>query len=233
MPHLDDLLDLLEAARDDRALKSALRGYATRIGFDRFAFLDVQGRDTSALSNYPEDWQTLYLKNGYATIDPVVASAKRTMRITSWSADHHPFLRHSTEWSFFGEAVEFGLRSGLSIPVRTGFGRTAILTFASGRPTPVYLEHLDQYRVRTAVAFLHLTLGRRAEMKTRSPDVDLTPRETLCLTWASHGKAMKGTAEILGISERSVRFYLDAAREKLGADNVTHAVRIAVERRLI
>ena len=70
-------------------------------------------------------------------------------------------------------------------------------------------------------------------MKTRSPDVDLTPRETLCLTWASHGKAMKGTAEILGISERSVRFYLDAAREKLGAGNVAHAVRIAVERGLI
>ena len=233
MPHLDDLLDLLEAARDDRALKGALRGYATRIGFDRFAFLDVRGQDTSALSNYPEDWQTHYLKNGYAAIDPVVASAKRTMRITPWSADRHPFLRHSAEWSFFGEAVEFGLRSGLSIPVKTGFGRTAILTFASGGPTPNDLGRLDQYRVRTAVAFLHLTLGRRAEMQMRSPDIDLTPREILCLTWASLGKTMKGTAEILGISERTVRFYLEAAREKLGAGNITHAVRIAVERRLI
>lgn len=173
------------------------------------------------------------MKHSYAAIDPVIANAKRTMRITPRSADRHLFLRHSAEWSFFGEAVEFGLRSGLSIPVKTGFGRTAILTVASGGPTPNVLGRLDQYRVRTAVAFLHLTLGRRAEMQLLSPDVDLTPRETLCLTWASLGKTMKGTADILGISERTVRFYLEAAREKLSAGNITHAVRVAVERRLI
>lgn len=44
---------------------------------------------------------------------------------------------------------------------------------------------------------------------------------------------MSETADLLGIAERSVRFYLEAARDKLGARNITHAVRMAVEQGLI
>jgi LuxR family transcriptional regulator, activator of conjugal transfer of Ti plasmids len=44
---------------------------------------------------------------------------------------------------------------------------------------------------------------------------------------------MAETASMLGIAENTVRFYLVQARDKLGASNITHAVRIAVEHDLI
>jgi LuxR family transcriptional activator of conjugal transfer of Ti plasmids len=47
------------------------------------------------------------------------------------------------------------------------------------------------------------------------------------------GKTMDEIADLLGISERAVRFYVKGARDRLGATNTTHAVRLAVEQNLI
>jgi DNA-binding CsgD family transcriptional regulator len=47
------------------------------------------------------------------------------------------------------------------------------------------------------------------------------------------GKTTDDIADLLGISERAVRFYMKGARDRLGATNTTHAVRIAVEKGLI
>lgn len=55
----------------------------------------------------------------------------------------------------------------------------------------------------------------------------LSAREHDCLTWAAKGKTYAEIGAILGISFASVKNYLDAARYKLHAANVTHAVAIA------
>lgn len=88
-------------------------------------------------------------------------------------------------------------------------------------------------RALTATAFLHMKLAEFGGAILSGFKQDLTPRETLCLTWASLGRSMKDTAALLGITERTVRFYLDEAKEKLGARDIKHAIRIAVENGLI
>lgn len=88
-------------------------------------------------------------------------------------------------------------------------------------------------RALTATAFLHMKLAEFSGADLSGFKQDLTPRETLCLTWASLGRSMKDTAALLGITERTVRFYLDEAKEKLGARDIKHAIRIAVENGLI
>ena len=42
--------------------------------------------------------------------------------------------------------------------------------------------------------------------------------------WTSEGKTSAEIAIILGLSEHTVRCYLESARHKLGAANNTHAV---------
>jgi hypothetical protein len=54
-----------------------------------------------------------------------------------------------------------------------------------------------------------------------------------CLEWAAQGKTIIEISMILGISLASVKSYLDAARYRLNAVNVTHAVAIATAGRLI
>jgi DNA-binding CsgD family transcriptional regulator len=61
----------------------------------------------------------------------------------------------------------------------------------------------------------------------------LSGRQLACLTWASFGKTTAETAMLLGISPNTARCYLVEAKERLGAVNTAHAIRVAVERGLI
>lgn len=226
----NDLMETCDLAQDERTIKQALRNFAAAVGFDRFAYLNVSAGDIRALTNYPSEWQHTYLDNNYATIDPVVTIAKRAMQPFAWSqpetADDTPDTIR-----FFGEAANFGIRSGVSIPVRGGFGRTALLTLASDKPS-ADAEVRNAVHAITAVAFVHVHLNRLVRTPHNTA-VALTPRQSLCLAWASMGKTMDEIADLLGISERAVRFYVKGARDRLGATNTTHAVRLAVEQDLI
>ena len=57
--------------------------------------------------------------------------------------------------------------------------------------------------------------------------LSLTRRECQCLGWCAEGKSYWETAVILGISERTVSFHMEAVRGKLHAGSNAHAVAIA------
>ena len=61
----------------------------------------------------------------------------------------------------------------------------------------------------------------------------LSARERECLLWASLGKSSSDTAQILGLSSRTVDGYLDRARNKLGVRTRIEAVAAGVRRGLI
>jgi DNA-binding CsgD family transcriptional regulator len=61
----------------------------------------------------------------------------------------------------------------------------------------------------------------------------LTEREIECLKWSAEGKTYEDIGLLLGISARTVRFFLENARHKLGSLNTTHAVAAAMLRGLI
>lgn len=230
--HFSGLLDSLELVRDVGAIKIALQQFTKQSGFEHFAYAHMRGTDSWIVSNYPEEWQQRYLANNYFASDPVITNAKRMMRPFNWSGrDMH---RHGAEISrFANEAGEFGIRSGFAVPIRVGFGGTALLTFASSRREldPVGIRDLAQ--AATATAFAHINLVRLSATALRAAEIALSPREATCLKWASFGKTKAETARMTGLSEKTVRFYLDQAMGKLGARNVSQAVGIAVEKGVI
>lgn len=61
----------------------------------------------------------------------------------------------------------------------------------------------------------------------------LTPREREVLQWVALGKTYWEIARILGISERTVRHFMAACREKLGAVSNKQAVARAVAARIV
>ena len=58
----------------------------------------------------------------------------------------------------------------------------------------------------------------------RPPGVRLTPREREALLWAARGRSARETAQLLGLSERTVKFFVQRACARLDARNKTHAV---------
>jgi LuxR family transcriptional activator of conjugal transfer of Ti plasmids len=230
---LQGLIDAVDVAQDERSIHNAIKNFTVASGFDRYAYIHVHAGDGVGFTDYPVEWQNIYLEKRYTVIDPVVTTAKRTMKMFAWSAEDRAVRRGSREIKqFYSEATDFGIRSGVSVPIRTSYGRTAMITLASDR-RQVELPPWDPMQAALALAYIHIHLSLASVSSLKAGEVSLSAQEATSLSWSSHGKSMNVIADLLGIKPRTVQFYLDNARDKLGASNLQQAVRIAMEKKLI
>lgn len=71
------------------------------------------------------------------------------------------------------------------------------------------------------------------DIKNEKSDNLLSPKEKDVLHLVRHGKSTAEIAAIMDITPRTVKFHVGNIMEKLNAINRTHAVVIALERKLI
>lgn len=172
---------------------------------------------------YSAEWVEHYKAENFVKVDPAIQVGLRRMLPVDWS----DFDREKDKVRrLFGEASEFGLgRRGVSLPVHGRHGDRALLSItsdaSSGDWQNLRLEYMRDFHV--LALHLHQAVLRLAGGQTITHP-GLSPRERECLSWIAEGKTYWETAVILGISERTVRFYLESARHKLGAANTTHAI---------
>lgn len=214
-------------------LTKALTDLVHDLGFDNYAYLYVQPSRTYTVSNYPREWQELYLANDYTKVDPVVKLAGSTMRAFSWSAGSARRACSRAVNRFYSEAADFGIRSGISIPVRTAFQHMSMLTLASSKPEQCIEKDLDQVAAVTSVALLHAKLEQLNAAPTARDNFELTTKQALCLKWSAEGKPMKAIAMIENMSFATVNFHLNNARKALDAGSLAQATALATKRGLI
>ncbi len=231
--HLRSFLDRLEAACDEQMIKSALKRFAHMHGYERFAYLQVDGYQVKTFNSYPGLWEHDYLKSGYSTLDPVVIESKRMREMFEWTADDWAARGRSDLRRFRDAAIGHGIRSGVTIRVEGSYGSEIMLTFSSAEKKAGISGAIDSKKALQLLMAVHYQLRAVAAKVTFNPKRALSPREMLCLVWASKGKKAEETAKITGISTRTVQHYLDQARHKLDADSVPHLVAIAKDRRLV
>jgi DNA-binding NarL/FixJ family response regulator len=106
-------------------------------------------------------------------------------------------------------------------------GAMAYLTKdASGEEVLNAIQSVDR-----GLRFLpHSALGGLAE---RMPAVELTSRESEVLSCITEGCSNRAIAEELGIAEKTVRIYVRAVLEKMGARDRTQATMFALQRGLV
>lgn len=230
---LDSFIDELEQQPDRTRVRSALRKLTRASGFDAFTYVCNGGAEIAGMSSYQAQWQTRYLEHNFAVIDPVVRLARQYMRPFCWSRTDPAFQESATRW-FFDQAKEFGISSGLTIPIPASYGRFAMLTMVSAETKAAGRVRLDNpVRAITAAALVHVWLAKLVEGNRAPAKPILTGRQLACLTWASLGKTTEEIAMLLCISPNTARWHLVEAKERLGAVNTPHAVRLAVQRGLI
>ncbi|MER8836854.1 autoinducer binding domain-containing protein [Mesorhizobium sp. M0909] len=213
-------------------LKEALTDAVRELGFDCYAYLNVQPVRSYAVSNYANEWQQRYLERDYKDIDPVVRTARARMEAFTWASDN-PRKVSSRVRAFYADAGDFGIRSGITIPIRTAFGHMSMLTVASHKPS-LSLEHdTDQLAAVTAVALLQARLEQQEVQPTTSVQAELTARQALCLKWSAEGKSMRAIAAIEGMSFATVNFHLNNARKTLDAGSLAQATALATKLELI
>jgi len=229
-----NIIDSAFSIGSEPALQKALGRAAKRNGYESFAYLSLRATTAQnfAISNYAAEWQSLYFDRSYMVIDPIVAMGKRLMQIFKWSVDAERKLADADQQGFWDLAADFGIRNGLTIPIPTGYGQIAMLTFATSAKGPRNdVVPSDIGMAATAVAFLHLRF-RNSLHTTMVRNPGLTDREALCVRWAATGMPMQQISSITGHSYHTVRFDLDNVREKLGTRNLQNTLCVATELRL-
>lgn len=219
----EDHSDVIEFMRESYGLKT--------VAYFGMNISPLSSGDPFLSVTYSQDWIDRYKHQNYLDIDPVIKSGFSNLLPVVWSASNP---RDGKLKTFFGEAAEFGVgRSGLTFSIR-GMGRDralfTITTDASGKEWATDQHHLKR-DFQMLAYHVHNLILRSQWPERRAPK--LAPREIECLKWKAAGKTDWETAMILGISEKTVRFYLDLARVKLDASNITHAVVKALNHNLI
>ncbi|PIT00344.1 hypothetical protein TSA1_05905 [Bradyrhizobium nitroreducens] len=231
-----DFVDSIELAHNDVEFERTAARTTLRLGFRWFAYLRIADGTPRLISSYPRSWSSRYFDLRYQQLDPVIRRARLDHDLFGWTGGAMVRAGTKDQRTFFEEAVSFGIRSGVTIPIRGGFGRMAAFTLASDedRLHPDRLIATSGHILRLIGLHFHTHLAAR-QLTADVPPVSpvLGQRERQCLAWAARGKTVSESALLLGISPRTVAFHLENAKRKLDATSIAQCVAEAIRRRLL
>ena len=224
----DTFNTLLECSDADSLLRASGDQFARR-GFEHWSYGDAQSMFQAG--DYPRDWLAHYQRQGYFELDPVVSHCRQHATPCLWSADAaaRP-LGHTT--GFFQEAIGFGLRIGVSLPMHGPAGRWSMVSVARARLPSRALAFSEIAELHLLASFVY-EARQRLDATRSKVSVHLTQREADALRWAAEGKTSWEIGQLLGIGERTVVFHLGNAAAKLGVTGRRQAIARAIALDLI
>jgi DNA-binding CsgD family transcriptional regulator len=181
-------------------------------------------------SNYPSDWRRTYVQMRFARIDPAVTHCRLSTLPIIWEMEAETSHEYGPAFDeLLSGARSHGIKAGVSFPIRGSGGEWGMLNLNWGEER-LADETLGRIlRLGGVVASLaHLAARNLLFCDSRFPDFrTLSQREIACLKWSAEGKTSWETAQILGITERTVNFHNHNAMEKIGAVNKRQAATLA------
>lgn len=221
---LESLIDTLQKAASLEELQAATERlrHVLDVRHVVYHWVNAAGERYGA-GTYSTEWIDRYLEKDYLRLDPVLFGCFQRFTPVNWK---------ELDWSsrgaraFFQDALEHGLgNQGYTIPVRGPQGQFALFTVNDMAEDDVWARFIeDQGRDLMIVAHEFNKRALAFEQEEGTPSPSLSPREVGAMTCLAQGKNRARAAEDLGISEHTLRVYIESARHKLGALNTTHAV---------
>jgi LuxR family quorum sensing-dependent transcriptional regulator len=227
-----DKLDNLPAIQD--VIDKMAKSFAL-FGFENFIItglpnLKERFDQVVLLKKWPLGWFDIYAKEDYVRVDPVIRLCRSTVQPFEWSEAPFDREREHRAAEVMDRARDFRMQNGFCLPIHGINGYEACFSMSgvdldlSSRTKPA-LHLMAMYAFERARQLLAPFPHPSASL--------LTPREREALMWAAAGKSAADTADILGITERTVTAHIVSACQKLDATNKTQAVARALQYRLI
>lgn len=233
-PVLQDTLEKLDASQTRMELAESILGLRDLLEVEHIVYHAVnhEGQQYVAAS-YSHAWQSFYERENLTRIDPVVLAGHSAYRPINWN---------TLDWSskqarkMMFDATDAGVgNQGLSLPIHGPNGQFAILTISQCDTDAAWDSTIR--RIGEDLVYLSHAINSKALLlhgsEASGPVANLSPREVAALTRLASGMNRAQAAEALGISEHTLRVYVEGARLKLGAQNTIHAVARAISFGLI
>lgn len=229
---LEHLLATLKTSYSHEELQSGFAAFLANFGFSVFTYAGLRyptrvTEKRPVLSNFPENWVSLYENKILEGVDPVLPEAVQTLTPIFWDEllKKNEFTKQQRE--IFDDAKVFGLCHGLTIPVHGQLGDFAIVSVASDLGEVEFRRIASTFihDIHIASLYYHDAIRNTlTEPKFEDDNVHLAKREIECLLWTARGKTTWEVSEILNISDNTVNSYLKNAMKKLGVFSKHHAV---------
>ncbi|MDX1195090.1 transcriptional regulator TraR [Sinorhizobium medicae] len=230
---LDKLTDLAAIPGDEHMIKQALETVTEKSGFGGYAYLNIQPSHSSAVSNYHPEWQAEYFRRKFNKLDPVIKRALTLKHAFVWSGEWDRPRLSRDEQSFFSLAADFGVRSGITIPVRIAHGALAVFTLASSKEAIDFDREIDPVAAAAAVAQLHTRIQFSEPTPSAEEPLRLDLKGATYLRWIANGKTMEEVADLEGVKYNSVRVKIEHARKQFNVHTVAHLTATAIRKKLI
>ena len=187
-------------------------------------------RPLALTENWPMTWCHEYLEDESFRHDPIM-QYDRTYRpeIFNWK----DVIRNLSQSPLANEVITRRRVNGV------GFGYSIPLQLPAGDQVAVHLTSKQDIELpeaeRTVIVMAAQMLAGifTSRLQGAEPMTPISKLEKEILCWASLGKSPGETAEVMGLTDNEIIFYLESARHKLGAANWTHAVVLALHKKLI
>lgn len=235
---VDVAMAFIERCERHSLLTALMADFSTTIvhfGFDHFMMTRLPAHNEDAepyviYHSWPVEWLDRYREQAYFWHDPVSLHSFLQVRPFSWREARKTHRRTRISQQLASEAASLGLVDGVGFPMGDLSCVQAVVSLAADRP--VDLDVLSREMLH--LVCIHAEL-RAVEIYDSTPAIfgHLREREREVLKWMANGKSMADVAQILSISERTVREHVDHAKNTLNATTPTHAVAKAIKSRQI
>jgi LuxR family transcriptional regulator, activator of conjugal transfer of Ti plasmids len=212
----------------------------TRFGLQRFAYIGARlprsgTTEPVIVTNYPDEWSLRYNERYYAAVDPILQQAPHENLPFQWRHTDRGLAAGPAQRLFLGEASEFGISSGLMVPVHGRDGEFGMVSYVSDEKSGDFRGFLDKHRhqLHLLAIYYHAHISDSLAVQQVPRPTTLTLRERDCLSWKAEGKSNQDIGDILGISAKTVDFHLTNIRRKFGVATNQQAVVIALLRGMI
>ncbi|MBX5177216.1 LuxR family transcriptional regulator [Rhizobium leguminosarum] len=182
--------------------------------------LRKSGNKLQTMSNYPAAWQEHCLKEGYDRLGPIVAASRSQSLPLRWDEVYADPKTTDRERRIFDDAKNFGLKAGVTVPLRGQGGIFSTMSFVQKEASG--LKDFEINYLQFAAWLFHLKIVNTFDCNDERPS--LTGREKECLSWVAKGKSSWDISGILGISANTINYHIKNAMRKLKTGNRIVAV---------
>ncbi|MBW7983690.1 helix-turn-helix transcriptional regulator [Enterobacillus tribolii] len=227
------------------AIKNFIESKLKRFGEFTYSYMVLNKKNPSQMtiiSNYPDEWVSIYRENNYQHIDPVVITALKRLSPFSW--DENITINSSINLSkIFSYSKKYNIINGYTFVLHDYNSQLAMLSFMIDQERITEIEDIieaNKEKILMLLVSIHEKYVAYQEEVMQTSDakhlVDkliFSKRENEILYWASMGKTYQEIAVMLGVKTTTIKFHIGNVVKKLGVLNAKHAIRLGVELQLI
>jgi len=227
---LTDFIYESNKAEDINDLIKTMLHFLEQFDIDRFMIAEMSHDSLSdkesnfgILTNYPEEWLRHYIDNHYVEYDPVYRKGLTAKTPWTWEEIMREKISKKSQ-RVMDEAGEFKLCSGAGVSIHHPYGGITGIGFASPqkhiRTDRDALSQIYLASVQMIVVLSEIT----GKGSTDRGILRITKREKEVLNWIAAGKTKSEIADILSLSESSVKRYCENIASKFETNNLPSAV---------